>query len=314
MRFVQVVPVLATLGGVAAQRPKDTPICDYYTTALFKNNTAENQYTLLTALVNTVVIGNYTQPNVGVSVPGILAKGTFDGTEVNLLPYFDGTHKSTNRGGNQGVSVNFLDGGGAEPLKKNKPADDEKSHQYFLLTHLYQFFGSLLGCTEQGMPGFDSYTGAASMFQVHRFMDLGPAELGYFVQQVALAASSFGVAEDDIKAVGTALNTLFGMRCAPPATAIKSQGNQLQAICVDKSCPLAMDAMCSKYDNPDNGGGTGSSASSMSMSMTVAPTGTTVALTSTAATATDSVSTGGAAATGLGLSGVAAFGFAALLL
>lgn len=153
------------------------------------------------------------------------------------------------------------------------------------------------------------------MYQVHRFMDLGPAELGYFVQQVALAASSFGVAEDDIKAVGMALNTLFGMRCAPPATAIKSQGNQLQAICVDKSCPLAMDAMCSKYDNPDNGGGMGSSvSSSMSMSMTMAPTGTTVAPTSTAATATDSVSTGGAAATGLGLSGVAALGFAALLL
>lgn len=60
MRFVQVVPVIATLGGVAAQRPKDTPVCDYYTTALFKENTAENQYTLLTALVNTVVIGNCT--------------------------------------------------------------------------------------------------------------------------------------------------------------------------------------------------------------------------------------------------------------
>lgn len=41
-----------------AGRPTDTPICDYYTTALLKNNTAENQATLLTLLVNTVVIGN----------------------------------------------------------------------------------------------------------------------------------------------------------------------------------------------------------------------------------------------------------------
>lgn len=33
-------------------------ICDYYTTALLKNNTGANQLTLLTLLVNTVVIGN----------------------------------------------------------------------------------------------------------------------------------------------------------------------------------------------------------------------------------------------------------------
>lgn len=46
------------LGTAAAQRPADTPICDYYTTALLKENTAQNQYTLLTLLVNTVVIGN----------------------------------------------------------------------------------------------------------------------------------------------------------------------------------------------------------------------------------------------------------------
>ena len=70
-----------------------------------------------------------TQPNVGVVVPGIIAKGTFNGTAVNLLPFFDGTLNSTNRGGSSGVSVNFLDGGGAEPLKMNKPANDEQSNQ-----------------------------------------------------------------------------------------------------------------------------------------------------------------------------------------
>ena len=48
-----------------------------------------------------------TQPNVGVEVPGILAKGTYNGTEVNLLPYFNGDLASSNRGGSMGVSVNF---------------------------------------------------------------------------------------------------------------------------------------------------------------------------------------------------------------
>ncbi len=46
------------IGTAAAQRPANTSICDYYTTALLKNNTAENQYTLLTLVVNTAVIGN----------------------------------------------------------------------------------------------------------------------------------------------------------------------------------------------------------------------------------------------------------------
>jgi hypothetical protein len=103
-------------------------VCDKYTTALLMDNNSTNQYTLLTLLVNTVVIGNYTQPNKN-AVPGILAKGMYMGTEVNLLPYFDGTLASSNRGGSKGVSINFLDGGGAAPLMKNMPANNETSNQ-----------------------------------------------------------------------------------------------------------------------------------------------------------------------------------------
>jgi hypothetical protein len=58
MRFPEATFILAAISTVAAQRPANTSICDYYTTALFKSNTADNQYALLTALVNTVVIGN----------------------------------------------------------------------------------------------------------------------------------------------------------------------------------------------------------------------------------------------------------------
>lgn len=49
---------LTAASTVLAQRPNGTSICDYYTTALLKNNTAENQYTVLNLVVNTVVIGN----------------------------------------------------------------------------------------------------------------------------------------------------------------------------------------------------------------------------------------------------------------
>ncbi|KDN70029.1 hypothetical protein CSUB01_08476 [Colletotrichum sublineola] len=116
-----------------------------------------------------------------------------------------------------------------------------------LLTHLYQFFGALLGCSKYGMAGLPRYGGFASMYEVHKFMDLDENELGYFIQQVALAGASFGVAPDDLKTVGTALNQLFGLRCSPAATAIPEQGPQLQAICIADSCPLSPNAVCASY-------------------------------------------------------------------
>ncbi|GAB0142778.1 hypothetical protein EsHS_00003317 [Epichloe bromicola] len=284
MRFSNVVLAAAAGTAVNAQRPESEPICDYYVKALLKNNTAENQATLLTLLVNTVVIGNYTMPNVGVKVPGILAPGEIDGKQVNLAPYFDGSLASSNTGGKSGSSVNFLDGGGAEPLKNNKPANDNTSKQYFLLTHLYQYFGSLLGCSMQGMSGFDVYGGHGSMYEVHKFMDLGKPEMDYFIAQVGLAAASFGVAKDDVTAVAKSLNTAFNMACSPPATIIKAQGEQLQAICIDQSsCPKAEKAQCDKYAavvKPSN-------ATSMPSGSSMMPTGTSMPTGSSMSSATD---------------------------
>ena len=37
-----------------------------------------------------------------------------------------------------------------------------------LLTHLYEFFGTLLGCSEQGKDDFSAYNGEASMYEVHK--------------------------------------------------------------------------------------------------------------------------------------------------
>ncbi|KAI5199056.1 hypothetical protein E4T39_06427 [Aureobasidium subglaciale] len=235
---------VAGLAAVAAPAlAQNMSICDKYTTALLKENTGANQLTLLTLLVNTVVIGNYTKPNMN-AVPGILAKGEYMGTEVNLLPYFNGGLASSNRGGASGVAINFLDDGGAAPLKMNLPSTGTSSNQYKLLTHLYQYFGALLGCSATGFP---SYAGFGSQAAVHRFMDLSAAEVGYFIQQVALAASSFGVSQEDIAVVGKALNTIFNVRCAPPTVVIPAQGAQLQSICQDETCLLAPMATCAAY-------------------------------------------------------------------
>jgi hypothetical protein len=128
--FFKALTVAAALSTVSAQRPSNMSICDYYTTGLLTNNTAENQLTVLTLIVNTAVIGNYTPKlNKGVLVPGILTPGEYNGTAVNLAPYFDGGLASTNTGGSAGMSVNFLDGGGAAPLMNNTAADNMSSMQ-----------------------------------------------------------------------------------------------------------------------------------------------------------------------------------------
>lgn len=101
----------------------------------------------------------------------------------------------------------------------------------------------------QGMSGFAAYAGSPSMYKVHKFMDLDYAQTTYFIQQVALAAGSFGVAEDDIMAVGEALGGLFNVRCGPSTMVITTQEADLQSICIDeKTCPLAMNDTCSAYD------------------------------------------------------------------
>jgi len=79
-------------------------------------------------------------------------------------------------------------------------------------------------------------------------MALDGYQVGYFITQVALSAASFGVATDDITAVGKALAGLFGVRCAPPTVVVPSQGAQLQSICIDQSCPLSPNATCSSYE------------------------------------------------------------------
>jgi hypothetical protein len=101
-----------------------------------------------------------------------------------------------------------------------------------LLTHLYQFFGTLLGCSKIGTADFPAYAGDKSMYEVHKHMALDAFQVGYFITQVGLSAASFGVATADIEAMGMALMDLFGYKCAPPATVVPAQGPQLQSVCI----------------------------------------------------------------------------------
>lgn len=198
------------------------------------------QATLLTALVNTALIGNYSPLGGKHNVSGILANGTYNGTQVSLLKYFDGSLKSTNVN-NNATAVNFLDGGGAAPLKQNKAANDDSSRQYTLVTHLYEYFGKALGCSSQSSDdnaAFKNYQGSTSMSSVHRFMNLNQIENDYFIQEVGNAALSFGVSTADATAVGQTLNMLFNYRCAPAISFPPGSQNASQSICLASTCPL----------------------------------------------------------------------------
>lgn len=127
-------------------------------------------------------------------------------------------------------------------------------------------------------------------------MDLNPLQLGYFIAQVASSAASFGVATSDIQAVGMALNKLFNYRCSPPTTVVPAQGPQLQSICTDPTCQIAMNATCASYinqtvplvANASLAMGEGTNMTSMVATATTLPSGT---------------ATGSMMATGTGTSG-----------
>ena len=84
-----------------------------------------------------------------------------------------------------------------------------------------------------GNGTYPPYGGDGSMYNVHKYMALDAHQVGYFITQVGLAASSFGVADSDVTAVGSALQTLFGHKCAAAATVVPSQGPALQAVCIE---------------------------------------------------------------------------------
>lgn len=161
----------------------------------------------------------------------------------------------------------------------------------------------------QGMAGFDAYESAASMFEVHKFMNLNHAETTYFIQQVGMAAASFGVAEADVEAVGEALTNLFNVRCGPPTEVIPGQGEQLQSICIDEeTCPLAEDATCDEYEN---GGGPSTSGMPTPTGGNATATATDGTPTATGTGEPTAEPTAGASVAGLSLgallAGVAAF-------
>ncbi|KAF2492473.1 hypothetical protein BU16DRAFT_594085 [Lophium mytilinum] len=271
---------------VSAQRPSSTPICDYYAETILGANTEANQRLLMVLLLHTTVLGNYTTPNTGIAVHGIAAPGTFRGQKVNLIKYFTGEIASTNNGTTpHGVPILLLDGGGAAPLLKNVSSYNTSSLQYHIFDHIEQYFGTLLGCSKQGGSALPAYQGRASMYEVHKFMDLSAAEMGWFNLQATLAIASLGFSKQDVGIVNDTLYNVFSQRCSPAVSLVpKNAGPQLQSLCINEDCPLDKNATCALY--PNKGVGVAPevvNATNASASGTGTVTGTAAVATSTGA-------------------------------
>jgi len=237
-------------------------ICEKYTPA----NTTQHAW--ITQLVNLAFTGAYTplpdlwpaNPNGTYQSSGILDPNAiyrdpcFTVTPINLVPYFNGTYASSNRASHP-TAITFLDGGSTPALLSNVPAWSTSSNQYKLFTHLYEYFGIILGCTDASFP---QYSGSASQAQVHRFMDLPAPAMHYFIHNIYDAAVSLGVAGPDLVthvgdaiSIGIALDNIFNKRCSPAQKIAPYQPAELQDVCGDKgTCAVWAfpNATCSAYN------------------------------------------------------------------
>jgi hypothetical protein len=81
------------------------------------------------------------------------------------------------------------------------------------------------------------------MYKVHKFMALDDAEVSYFIYNVGLAATSFGVSQSDASAVGSILSAAFGHRCALPSQYPAFEPAALNSICTDVSLNKASELL-----------------------------------------------------------------------
>lgn len=253
-------------GGIPSDTNSDVSICDTYSTSVLGSASPENQHLLMTLFVNTALVGNYTTPNTGVAVNGIMWPGEWKDEAVDLMPWFNGALASSNpcpEDCGQGVSVNWLDSGGPDTLRRNRTSDavgtnqlcvfhfpiiseqapgqasrqvlgsmaDTDTNSYFV-THLTQYFGYLLSCSSFG-TSYQRYNGSTNMYHIHKYMSYNNAQESYTNQQFFLSALSLGFSQRHAHQIWGMLFGLFSQRCEKPNSIPRWAEPTPQSICID---------------------------------------------------------------------------------
>ncbi|KAN0089018.1 hypothetical protein V8E51_019278 [Hyaloscypha variabilis] len=305
--------VVLLLGVSSAQRPSNATICDYYAISNYGANTTATQLKLMSSILALAFGGHGTLPNVNSSITGIFNPGTFDGTAVNLQPWFNGSKDSTNLN-NQPVGVDWLDGGGTDPIYAFLDGSTPNltftngSNEARLFSHWEAAFQRIYGCTLPA-PQPPTTGGPLDLAYVHKFMDLNHTDVGHFIDQLTLASQHFGFSDDDALSLSDTMNAKFNVRCAPPDST-----GQLYSLCQDPSCPLAFPSPdCAPYVDL---GPSGVPVSSSSVPASTSPPQSTSSAappaSSSPSQSSSPPSSGGSGISGGGIAG-AAIGGAALL-
>lgn len=122
---------------VAASRRDNQTICDYYAEKVFGESNVATQLRLMQGIIAYAYAGGDTLPDPNPNSTGIFNKGRFNGYDVFLRPLFDGSSmeqlgifqakrliywrannviEATTNFHGQPVPINWLDGGGLDPL------------------------------------------------------------------------------------------------------------------------------------------------------------------------------------------------------
>ncbi|RFU80895.1 hypothetical protein TARUN_1312 [Trichoderma arundinaceum] len=301
MSWKRIAAVLLLAAGRVslAQRSGDESICDYYATQRYGESNITTQLLLVQSIVTLAYAGSAGLPNPPDDGTGIFNKGRFDGIDVYLRPWFDGSKATTNLN-NQPVGIDWLDGGATGPLlsflngSTNAVDIDKSTNQFRLFTHWFVAFGFVYGCSSAPkFPRTADSGGPLSMAYVHKFMNLNQTHIGYFIDQLTVASKYFGFSDEDAQTLETYMNARYNVRCAPPIN------GQLFSICFADECPLAQPKPdCEAYENLGPNGSNNVTV----VTTTVGPksathTLTTTTTTSAAASATTTAATGGDAST-----------------
>jgi hypothetical protein len=98
-----------------AQRPSTATVCDFYAQARYGANSSETQLKFIQNVVCLAFEGGSKLNNVSSDLTGILRPGKFNGIDISLLQYFNGSKASTNVN-NAPIGITWLDQGGTVPL------------------------------------------------------------------------------------------------------------------------------------------------------------------------------------------------------
>ncbi|KID96224.1 hypothetical protein MAJ_07837, partial [Metarhizium majus ARSEF 297] len=256
---------------VAASRRDNQTICDYYAEKVFGESNVATQLRLMQGIIAYAYAGGDTLPDPNPNSTGIFNKGKFNGYDVFLRPLFDGSSmeqlgifqakrliywrannviEATTNFHGQPVPINWLDGGGLDPLLAFLNGStvfakiEPDSNQEILFSHWYVTFGKVYQCSNASVFVAKEYAPFTPAY-VHKFMNLNSTEVAYFIDQLMLASKYYNFSDADAQQLAATLNTKYNNKCSPP-----DDNGQLNSVCYADSCPEAVPKKdCEAYKN-----------------------------------------------------------------